>query len=111
MKVAIVGSRRFGRMAAVVDYVNRLPVTDQVISGGAIGVDRTAAETALARGMAVRVFSAQWNTHGKAAGFMRNHDIVNAADRVVAFWDGESRGTAHSIELAQAAGKPLEIIR
>jgi hypothetical protein len=40
---------------------------------------------------------------------MRNKDIVNAVDYVVAFWDGASKGTANSIALAKKAGKGLVV--
>lgn len=97
-------------MQAVIDYVNALPADTVVVSGGARGVDRTAAQTARARGLQVKEFIPNWNM-GKGAGFIRNEQIVNAADRVVAFWDGKSSGTAHSISLADRAGKPVIVIK
>jgi ABC-type sugar transport system substrate-binding protein len=56
------------------------------------------------------IYSADWNKHGKAAGFIRNQDIVNACDRLIAFSHQDSRGTAHSIRLAREAGKPVIVI-
>lgn len=113
MKVAIVGSRDYPDLQAVIDYVMALPEHDKVISGGARGVDTVAVETALKYryDLDVEVFPALWEFHGKKAGMMRNIDIVNAADRVVAFWDGKSSGTGHTIRLARKAGKPVEVIR
>jgi hypothetical protein len=51
-------------------------------------------------------FQPDWEKLGKSAGFARNADIVKNSDYVVAFWDGQSKGTRHSLELAQKAGKP-----
>ena len=108
-KVAIVGSRRYADLGAVRTFVETLPLDAVVISGGARGVDTAAVDAAKARGLAVEVFPADWS-QGLGAGFARNHTIVQAATEVVAFWDGESRGTAHTIRTAQRNGKPVTVI-
>lgn len=105
MKVAIVGSRDFGSLDMVVAYVHSLPADTIVVTGGARGVDRCAENMARAREMTVQVFPADWTRHGKGAGFRRNAQIVGYADKVVAFWDGKSPGTKHTIGLARIAGK------
>lgn len=110
MKVAIVGSRDYADLERVRAYVKALPADTVVISGGARGVDRVAAETARLRGLQVVEYLADWNKYGKSAGYIRNADIINAADIVFAFWDGVSKGTKHSIDLAQKAGKLAEIV-
>jgi hypothetical protein len=110
LKIAIVGSRDFPRLDLVERYIQNLPSDTIIISGGARGVDFAAEQAARERGMRVRIFRADWNKHGKSAGMIRNHDIVNAADKVVAFWDKVSPGTKRTIELAQKAGKGLEVI-
>lgn len=110
MKVAIVGSRDYRNLQAVRDYVDRLPEGSIVVSGGARGVDKTAEMAAKARSLQTIVLPAVWDGPlGKRAGFARNVDIVAAADMVVAFWDCESRGTAHSIALALAMKKPVAL--
>lgn len=110
VKIAIVGSRDWKDEQAVVDYVNALPEWVTVISGGARGVDTFARNAALARyDLDFECYPADWKRYGKSAGYRRNADIVAAADRIVAFWDGNSRGTAHTIGLAKLAGKPVEI--
>lgn len=81
-----------------------------IVSGGAAGVDKTAEELALARGMLTKIFLPDWENLGKRAGFVRNAQIVKEADEVVAFWDNESKGTAITIELTRKANKPLKII-
>lgn len=59
----------------------------------------------------VERFPADWNTHGKPAGFIRNGAMAEKADLLVAFWDGQSRGTKHMIDTMQRMGKPVHIIR
>lgn len=110
MRVAIVGSRDFKDLPSVVEYVKNLNTDeDIIISGAARGVDRTSVETARSLGMRYLEYPADWDTFGNRAGFIRNKLIVDACDRLVAFWDGKSKGTNHSINLAKTQNKPVEI--
>lgn len=108
-RVAIVGSREFPNLDQVREYVRTLPPDTIVISGGARGVDRTVEYEARRIGLEVEIWPANWNRYGKRAGFLRNQDIVNSADELIAFWDGQSRGTLHSVELARERGIPVRI--
>lgn len=110
MRVAIVGSRDYPDLGDVVAYVRALPGDTVIISGGARGVDRVAEHAAFQRGMTTRIYPAEWERYGKQAGYRRNQQIVADADRLVAFHDGVSRGTQHSIDLARAASKPTLVI-
>lgn len=119
MKVAIIGSREFpeqqGRRA-IRALLRSLHANVSVVSGGARGPDTWAEEEAFLLGIPVEVFRADWypverlGEFDKGAGFKRNRQIIDAADYVVALWDTTSRGTAHSIELAQRAGKPVLVL-
>lgn len=111
MKIAIVGSRSYPRLNEVAEYVRALPPDTVIVSGGARGVDTVAEMTALYRNMKVEIYYADWKTYGKSAGFIRNDQIVKAADKVVAFHFQNSAGTAHAIRLAQKYGKELEVYR
>ena len=111
MKVAIVGSRRYGKLRQVREYVANLPDDTIVVSGGARGVDETAEGAARERGLTVHSFPADWWRHGRGAGFIRNREIVFACDELVAFWDGQSRGTLNSVGLAREAGKHVRVFR
>lgn len=109
LRVAIVGSRDFPHQSWVRFYVLGLPAGATVITGGARGVDTWAEEVARGRKLGVEIFPADWQEHGRAAGPIRNRQIVEAADLVVAFWDGKSRGTASTLALARAAKKKVAI--
>lgn len=109
MKIAIVGSRDYENLAAVRAYVRRLPLGTIVISGHARGVDRTAEIEARRVGLEVVSIPADWARYGKQAGFIRNHALVTQADRVVAFWNGYSNGTNHTIKLARRLGKIVDV--
>ena len=106
MKIAVVGSRNYPDLQLVDNYVRTEIVAKghTVVTGGARGVDKAAEHAA---GNACEVFKANWRLHGRAAGPIRNKLIVDTADKVVAFYDGKSRGTWHSMSLAKDAGKLL----
>ena len=113
-RVAVVGSRGFSdreKLFADLDRARGEWGDFEVVSGGARGADSLAEEWALARGLPVRVFPADWNRWGKSAGFRRNRTIVENAEVLIAFWDGESRGTANTIDIAREAGLPVFIRR
>jgi len=113
-RVAIVGSRDYPGFEAVRAYVRELPAGTVVITGGARGVDRTAQETALGCGLVTVVVYPAWQrrdgSYDRGAGLARNRVIAELCSRMVAFWDGKSRGTEHAIACARELGRPVEII-
>jgi hypothetical protein len=114
MNIAIVGSREFPDLGMVEHYIRNLVWDTEmgaptIISGGAPGVDTVAIKTAEKYGLPVEVIKPDWKTYGKPAGFRRNLFIVSKVDKVVAFWDGKSKGTKHTIDLTLQVGKCLEV--
>lgn len=109
MKIAVVGSRNYSDLRQVQTFVKSLPAGTIIVSGGARGVDQAAEHAARLSGFPTMIFPADWSGHGRRAGFLRNAEIVAAADKVVAFWDGRSPGTRDTIDRARAAGKAVEI--
>lgn len=109
MKIAIIGSRLYGNMKAVREFVNALPKGTIVISGGAKGVDSVAEDAAKKRGLETMIFPADWSGLGRRAGMVRNIKMLKEADKVIAFWDGTSVGSKNMIDACKKAGKPIEI--
>lgn len=110
MRIAIVGSRKIKDFNLLVDVVRDSKfIITEIVSGGAPGVDTLAYMYATARDIPYTEFTAKWNQHGRGAGFLRNKEIVDYADAVIAIWDGKSKGTLHTIKLAQDANKPIYI--
>lgn len=108
MILGIVGSRKFHDYAVLCRVVEQVKGNVSVIvSGGAKGADTLAEKYARENGIELIVYPANWALYGKSAGFRRNESIVAHADAVIAFWDGSSRGTLHTIELAKRAGVPV----
>ena len=81
-----------------------------IVSGRAKGADRLGERYANERGYTVQPYPADWQKHGKAAGFIRNEEMAQNADALVAFWNGESRGTAHMIKLARQYSLDVRVI-
>ena len=84
---------------------------DDVIFGDASGVDALAKAYCIGHKLPFKVYPADWDKHGKAAGPIRNKQMVQGADIVIAFWDGESKGTRSTIHEALKAGKELHVYR
>ena len=108
MKSAVVGSRTFNSYNYLKKVLQSLEIT-AIISGGARGADTLARQYALENKIHLTEILPNWNLHGKSAGFKRNIEIVNKCEQLVAFWDGQSKGTKYSIELAQDKNKPVYI--
>lgn len=112
MKVIIAGSRDFTNINIMQrscdDILADINVTE-IVSGTARGADTTGEIYANLRNIPVKSFPADWNTHGKSAGYIRNAEMADYADMLIAFWDGKSRGTKHMIDLAKSNGLKVEI--
>lgn len=108
MKIAIIGSRGI-TVSNLADYIS--DECDEIISGGAAGVDSCAAEFAKEKNIKLTEFLPIYEKYGRAAPIIRNKQIVEYADRVIAFWDGQSRGTLSVIKYCEKTKTPCEIIK
>ncbi len=107
MKVAVVGSRGL----KIEDFGAYLPKEcDEIVSGGAAGVDSCAAAYARAAGITLTEFLPEYEKYGRAAPIVRNKQIVEYADEVIAFWDGGSKGTKWVIDHCARTGKTCRVI-
>jgi hypothetical protein len=61
-------------------------------------------------GFALEVYPAQWKKLGKQAGYRRNEQMAEVADALIAFWDGESKGTKHMIDIMNNKGLPTKVV-
>jgi hypothetical protein len=82
----------------------------EIVSGTARGVDRYGEELAEQLGIPVKRFPADWDKYGKSAGYKRNVLMAEYADKLLAIWDGHSKGTGHMIDIMQKVGKPVQIV-
>lgn len=110
-KVAIVGKRNINSKIKL--HIWELAGALQpkhLVTGDAEGVDKEVREIAETRNISITICYADWKLYGKAAGPIRNALIVAEADRMIAFWDGKSKGTKNAIEQMTKANKPVEVI-
>lgn len=113
MKLAVIGSRDFTNYQLLKRYLDEFQKEypfDTIISGGARGADSLAEKYAKANNLAFFSYLAEWEMYGARAGFVRNKEIIRNADMIIAFWDGTSRGTLHSIKLAEKQRKKHIVI-
>jgi predicted Rossmann fold nucleotide-binding protein DprA/Smf involved in DNA uptake len=108
LKIAVIGSRSIDKIN-LSEYINAEEV-ETIISGGAKGVDTIAEQWAKRNGIKTIIIKPEYSKYGKGAPLRRNHTIVEQADKIIAFWNGESRGTKYTIELARKAGKEIRVI-
>ena len=112
MNVAVVGSRKFNDYDSLCEvlFSSVNPLEDTIVSGGAKGADILAEQFADENNIPKKVFLADWNKYGKGAGFIRNSQIIEEADYVIAFWDGISKGTLDTINKAKKNNVELLIV-
>jgi hypothetical protein len=110
LKIAVIGSRGFNDydlMKTTLESYRMIAPGITIVSGGAKGADSLAEKYASEMGLETIIFKPDWKTHGKIAGFLRNTTIIEEADLVIAFWDGESHGTLDSMKKAKKLNKTL----
>ena len=120
--LAVVGSRSFHDYQSMEYEINRIfrkkrqeqENAFMIVSGGARGADRLAKQYVDEYpydDLFYREYKPDWEKYGKKAGILRNYDIVNDAHMVLAFWNGESKGTKHTIGYTKDKRIRLRVVR
>lgn len=112
-KLIVAGGRDFNDWTPFNEYIWKAydeirehGMTLAIVSGGARGADSMGSQHAIAHGIQLYTFPADWNKFGKSAGFIRNKQMAEFSDGLLAFWDSNSKGTAHMIRTMQELNKP-----
>ena len=113
-KIGIIGSRTYTNYDEMHQYLDtKLDKIEMIISGGCKGADEGGRIYAQKRGLPCLIFYPKWrdkdNNFWKGAGFARDAEIVKASDLIISYWDGQSRGTKHTMDLAEKYGKKIII--
>lgn len=104
MKIIVAGSRDIENYQVVKEAIEMSGFeVSEIVSGTARGIDQTGERWARNNNVPIKRFPADWKA-GKSAGIMRNLQMAEYADALVAVWDGYSRGTKHMIECARRKG-------
>lgn len=112
-KVIVAGSRTFndyGLLKEKLDYYLSNYKNVEIVSGTAKGADQYGERYAKEKGFSIKKFPAQWDKYGKKAGYLRNKQMAEYADALVAFWDGKSKGTKIMIDLAKQYGLQIRVV-
>lgn len=110
MKTIIAGSRTITNYKLVVKIIKELSKQNpslkinEVVSGGARGVDKLGEQLAKEYNRKLTIFPAEWDRLGRGAGYIRNIQMADYADTLIAIWDGKSNGTRHMIDIARKKG-------
>lgn len=111
--VIIAGGRDFDDYELLKNSVSKILSKKEnicVFSGKAKGADSLGARYAIENNLQLKEFPADWNKNGKMAGMIRNIEMGNEADALIAFWDCCSHGTKHMIDYMKKNNKPVRII-
>lgn len=114
MRVIIAGGRGFDNYLEVVAAAQEWEYQIgkiEVVCGEARGADSLGKRWALKEGRTVHSFPADWDKHGKSAGYIRNTEMADFADGLIAFWDGKSKGTKNMIDIALQKGLLVKVVR
>lgn len=114
MKVIIAGGREFSDYELLKSSCDNIlsSVTDiEIVSGKSLGADKLGEYYAKEKGYKVKEFPADWIKYKKGAGPIRNKQMAEYADGLIAFWDGRSKGTKNMIDLAKKHGLKVRIIK
>ena len=114
MRIIVAGSRGFDDYSLLADTLDAvdsaIPSFLTVVSGGARGADTLGERYSKENDYNLSIFLADWAKYGKSAGYRRNAEMADYSDMLVAFWDGESKGTKHMIDLALKKGLLVKVV-
>lgn len=121
MKLIIAGGRDFNDLqlalksyfelcAEVTSNTGTPEPFTEIVSGGAKGADKIGEDVARLCYLPVKRFIPDWDGLGKRAGFVRNAEMGDYADALLAFWNKESRGTKHMIDYATKKGLTVKVV-
>ena len=123
LRIIIAGSRDFNdyellkkSAIEIITKKTMLPDLTRIISGGARGADTLGERFANEMGLEISRFIPDWEGLGKRAGYVRNAEMAKFAVEdgnygvLIAFWDGQSRGTKHMIDLAKRYGLEVHVV-
>lgn len=116
IRVIIAGTRDFNNYKLLESslnfYLKNQKLSNvEIVSGNCKGADQLGERYALEKGIKLKIFPANWEEHGKSAGFIRNKQMAEYASYCVVFWDGKSKGSKLMIELATQYKCILRVIR
>jgi hypothetical protein len=116
IKIIIAGGRTFSDYELLKKTCDKLLKTVSkirpivIVSGTARGADKLGERYAKEHGYTIESYKPNWNK-GNQAGYIRNTEMGDNADVLIAFWNGTSKGTKHMIDIAKEKGLQVRVIK
>ena len=114
-RLIVAGGRDFFKFKSVETEIDKIREHRHpniiIVTGMARGADLMGLRYAQERGLVYERYPADWARYGKRAGFIRNKAMADHSDMLLAFWDGESKGTRNMIKTMLKQGKPVKTVR
>lgn len=107
MKIIVAGGRDFIPTPEDINWLTQTILADtdiEIVSGGAKGADTFGEQYAKDNEYNLTIFKADWAQYNRGAGAVRNQQMADYADKLIAFWDGRSAGTADMVKRARNKG-------
>jgi hypothetical protein len=106
------GSRTIGDRELIDSKLKALPRYAVVLTSRTRGASAAIRDAAMSCGLRLEVWTAMTDRYASAedAYFARDEEMIRSADRVLAFWDGESAGTAHELTYARRLAMPIDLV-
>lgn len=109
MKLVVAGTRQYNNPKVIYDEINNIrkqhKITEILQGGCPNSADQTAEKYAKEKGITSTTINADWDNLGKKAGPIRNQELAEKGDILLAFWDGKSPGTRDMIYKMRKKGK------
>ena len=114
MKLIIAGSRDIENPLYIDSNMkiitSKYGIPNEIIHGGAKGPDTHGKKWAERKNIKTNKFVPKWNEYGRSAGPIRNSEMAQYGDVLLAIWDGESSGTKDMIEKALDSGIDIHVV-
>lgn len=111
--VAIAGTRSIKNLQLIIDKLDELRIAgnnNTIITGCANGADNAARNYAFVKNVKIQIHEADWEKYGRAAGPMRNKQMIKNASILICFWNLISPGTRNMITQATKKGIPILVV-
>ena len=112
LRVFAGGSRTIGDRALIESKLKALSRCAVILTSRANGASAAVRDATMRLGLRLEVWTAKTDRYPTAeeAYFARDEEMIRSADQVLAFWDGESAGTAHELTYAKRLSKPIDLV-
>lgn len=110
MKVIIAGSRIISNENYIFYILDTFNFNNwTIVSGGAKGIDSLAKQYSIIKNIPFIEMKADWDKYGKSAGYIRNIEMANISNGLIAFWDQKSKGTKMMIDIMLKQKKEIKV--